>query len=296
MGTKFMSGYAVAAEEAEGLARRLDALMAKGEIVKKAFMASLESNIKAWHELKPEWKRILMAGTPAIEKIERKIMFGYIPTVVGAPENPSIAGNFLTAVGAMSNNLVEEITKDARLFVRQSLKDGRSQGSQKTVDPIRRLVRKIEALQFIEPALGSLAPVLKAVLSTIPEEGQVKADLWLNLCRVATLLSDKDRLNATSHALHSGATSIEEVLKSLMGENAVIMSVAANQVTAAAVPLEVADQPLTAAQLFTQDPDDQTEIRTAEVNNAVREITGRTKPVSAKVTAVAAPVYDSVDF
>lgn len=215
VGMRFLGGFAVATEESEAAIVKLDLLVDQGEALKKTFLAQLDAKIAEWHKANPRWQHIMRAGTPERERIGNKIAFGYHAIMVYSPENPRVGKSLLGAVDMMGSSLVEEVVSEARDFVKRSLTDGREQGSQKTVEPIRRLTKKIHSLRFIDPSLGAMAEVLKRVLQTVPDTGQVKAEAFLNLTRVANLLANRERFSETSHALHEGRTTVDDVVAML---------------------------------------------------------------------------------
>lgn len=224
VGTRFLGGFAVAIEEAESLVTKLNKLVEQGEAIKKSFLATVDNKIDAWHESNPKWKHIMSAGTPERDSIGKKISFGYHAIMVQTPENDTVARSLLGAVDMMGNNLIDEIVSEARAFVQRSLVDGREQGSQKTVGPIRRLGNKIHALRFIDPALGAMAEVVKRVLQTIPETGKIEAESFLNMTRVANLLASRARFSETSLALHEGRLTVDQVVNALTCETKPVKS------------------------------------------------------------------------
>ena len=243
VGTRFLGGFAVASEEAEALVHKLDKLVLEGEAIKTMFVSTLANKLDSWHQSNPKWKHILSAGTPEREGIARKIQFGFHAIVVQSPANPSVARSLLGAVDMMGSNLIDEIVSEARGFVERSLVDGREQGSQKTVGPLRRLANKIHALRFVDPSLGGMAEVVKRVLQTIPETGKVEADSFLNMTRVANLLSSRARFSETTQALYDGRLTVDEVVKSLTGQSAIE--------SATALPLEpTASSSTSVAEIF----------------------------------------------
>jgi Protein of unknown function (DUF3150) len=222
LGTRFLSGVAVAIDEAPALVKKLDALVEQGEMHKKAFLATLDSKFDDWHAANPKWSHIMRAGTPERERISGKISFGYTPIMIQCPDNDDVAKHLIGSVSTMGHNLVSEVVKEASLFVRQSLTSGREKGSQKTIEPIRRLGKKIESLKFIDPAIGNVAKVVNTILGTIPTVGQVGGTDFLNLTRVAHLLADRGRFENLANSLFDGITTVDEVIKQITGDEVLV--------------------------------------------------------------------------
>lgn len=289
VGTRFLGGFAVAIEEAESLVNKLNKLVEEGEAIKKSFLATVDNKIDAWHDGNPKWKHIMSAGTPERDSIGKKISFGYHAIMVQTPENDTVAKSLLGAVDMMGNNLIEEIVAEARAFVQRSLVDGREQGSQKTVGPIRRLGNKIHALRFIDPSLSAMAEVVKRVLQTIPETGKVEAESFLNMTRVANLLASRARFAETSLALHEGRITVDDVVKTLTG----------------AKPAEVAELPLesssassiNASEIFTDESAPRIPAKDAEVMQVVAQIRQEVTGVQMQKKPAQRPRFtEPVDF
>lgn len=261
VGTKFLSGVAVAIDEAPALVKRLDALVQIGEQHKKAFLATLDAKFDDWHAANPKWQHIMRAGTPERERISGKISFGFTPIMIQCPDNDDVAKHLMGSVSTMGHNLVSEVVKEASLFVRQSLTSGREQGSQKTTEPIRRLGKKIESLKFIDPALGGVAKVVNSILSTIPTVGRVEGTHFLNLTRVAHLLADRGRFENLANALFEGTTTVDEVVKQITGDE--ILAVKAQQ------PLPAMLEGLDISHIFADETAPRIETSEADVMEAV---------------------------
>lgn len=265
VGTRFLGGFAVATEEAEALVGKLDQLVLVGDAFKKTFLATLDNKLDAWHANNPKWRHIMSAGTPERESIGKRISFGYHAIMVQSPENATVAKSLFGAVDMMGSNLVDEIVSEARSFVERSLADGREQGSQKTVGPIRRLANKIHALRFIDPSLGAMAEVVNHVLKTIPEIGKVEAQSFFNLTRVANLLASRARFSETSLALHEGRLTVEDVVKTLTGGTMPVKRVE--------LPLERAsDSAMNASDIFADQSAPRIPEKDAEVMQVVAKI------------------------
>lgn len=221
VGTRFLGGFAVAVDEAESLARKLEKLVKEGDSRKATFLATFDQGIRDWHGQNPQWKHILSEGTPEKDKIGKRIGFGYHAFLVQQPANDNVAQSLLGAVDMMGNNLIDEIVGEARQFVKTSLTSGREDASQKTVNPIRRLARKMVALSYIDPALGSMASAIHSLLAKIPSTGKVDGEAFLGLTRAAYLLADPDRFRSAAQQLHDGSLSQDDLVASLIGPNAV---------------------------------------------------------------------------
>lgn len=219
-GTKFMGGYAIAVTEAREVVTELNNITKQANACKELFLQTLSDKIKKWHEANPDWQTRLKSATPAVERIRQRINFGFVPTMVTPPSDELVAANFHTEVGSMGNKMVTEVVKEAAQFVKQSLKAGREDGSQKTAEPIRRLAKKLHSLRFLEPSLATLSEVLNRVLLTIPTKGKIEGEHYFNLARVANLLADRNRMKATADALQSKALGVDELVYQLTGHTA----------------------------------------------------------------------------
>jgi len=292
VGTRFLGGFAVALDESEALVRKLEKLVKEGESRKATFLATFDQGIREWHGQNPQWKHILSEGTPEKDKIGKRIGFGYHAFLVQQPSNDSVAQNLLGAVDMMGNNLIDEIVGEARLFVKTSLTSGREDASQKTVNPIRRLARKMVALSYIDPALGSMANAVHALLAKIPTTGKVDGEAFMGLTRTAYLLADPERFRATSKQLHEGSLKQDELLESLIGPSAVDVVPSAASVN---LPVEAdADGMPDVGSLFDQGEVDEAASDAAALDVAA-QIIARAVP-SAMIVAASSSPAPVVDF
>jgi hypothetical protein len=219
-GTKFMGGYAIAVTEARNVVTELNTITAQANACKELFLQTLSDKIKTWHDANPDWQVRMQSSTPAVERIRQRINFGFVPTMVTPPTDDLVAANFHTEVGSMGNKMVTEVVKEAAQFVKQSLKVGREDGSQKTAEPIRRLAKKLYSLRFLEPSLATLSEVINRVLLTIPTKGKIEGDHYFSLARVANLLADRSRMKSTADALQSKAIEVDDLVFQLTGKTA----------------------------------------------------------------------------
>lgn len=294
VGTRFLGGFAVAVDEAEALVRKLEKLVKEGDSRKATFLATFDQRIREWHAQNPQWKHILSEGTPEKDKIGKRIGFGYHAFLVQQPTSANVAQSLLGAVDMMGNNLIDEIVGEARQFVKTSLTSGREDASQKTVNPIRRLARKMVALSFIDPSLESMAGAINALLAKIPSTGKVDGEAFLGLTRAAYLLADPDRFRSTSKQLHEGTLSQDDLVAMLIGPNAVNATMIGLPVT---LPVESGTSGAPdVGSLFDEGPE---EIRhAAEDKVAVAAVTqimaaaGQTAAIAKVNAQVAAPVVD----
>ena len=217
VGTPFLGGFAVSVKESERLVRKLNTIVQEGEQVKRDFIAQFDTKLKQWHEANPEWAHILRAGTPEKDRITNRINFGFEAYLVTTPDNELVAANLLKSVDRIGNNLVEDIVSEAEIFVKRSLSGGREAGTQRTVEPLRRLQNKIESLSFIDPCLVSLSSLLSRMLSTVPTEGRVTGDAFMRLARMGYLLSDGDRFMSLAKEMHTGVKTVEQAYLDLIG-------------------------------------------------------------------------------
>lgn len=269
VGTRFLAGFAVSVTEAGALTKKLNDIVAEGQAQKTIFLANFDTKIRAWQEENPKWGHILSAGTPEKDRIGNRIQFGFQAYLVQTPDDAAVAANLLSSVNLMTNRLVEEIVDEANIFVKHSLTDAREKGSQRTVEPMRRLQRKIESLCFIDPCFHSLAQVSKAILSTLPTKGKVEGDDFLRLARLGYLLSDENRFMAYARDIQAGNTSVDAVVEHITGLAPVV---------SAALPLldVTPDEAvsLAAEDLFGQDNDMPAD-KQEEMLQAIASITGR---------------------
>ena len=229
VGVRFLGGFAVPANAAETLVKKLESLVLEGEVIKGDFMQSLDRKLQIWHAAHPKWAHILSAGTPERESIAKRIQFGFHAILVTTPENDIVAKSIINAVDGMGASIIDEISSEARTFVEKSLDDGRDQGSQKTLLPMRRIAKKLAGMRYIDPQFQKITEVVDAVIDTLPLSGRVEAQDFINLTRLANLLSNRVSFGETTKNLDMGMVTVQGVVDNLTSNDICVKKVTANK-------------------------------------------------------------------
>ena len=215
-GTRFLNGVAIAHADVEETVAELNGLVAEGNRLADELLKHFEETVKAWHDENPDWKHILAAGTPEKEYVRNRINFGWDAYMVDFPGNDVLADKLRLSVGQMGKNLFREIEKEASEFVVKSLKPSRNTATQRTVTPLRRMVKKLSRLGMLDNLAVPVAEVCNAVLSTLPSQGRVTDGDYLKLIHLASLLADVGAMRGLGQRVIDGL-SVNEAASELMG-------------------------------------------------------------------------------
>ena len=227
-GTRFLNGVAIAHADVEETVAELNGLVAEGNRLADELLKHFEDTVKAWHDENPDWKHILAAGTPEKEYVRNRINFGWDAYMVDFPGNDVLADRLRLSVGQMGKNLFREIEKEAGEFVVKSLKPARNTATQRTVTPLRRMVKKLARLGMLDNLATPVADVCNAVLSTLPSQGRVTDGDYLKLIRLASLLADVGAMRGLGQRVLEGL-SVNEAASELMGISSLSGSVAESE-------------------------------------------------------------------
>lgn len=216
-GTPFLTGRAVPVPMAEACARELDAVVADARKAVDAFMAEFDSNLRDWHASNAQWRHLLAAGTPEREAVRKRINFGYDAYPVGVPDGELLAERMSIAVGELGSGLLHDIAKDARDFCKKALTNREVAASQKTVNPIRRLLQKLKSLSFLNHRALPVLNVGTLLVDQLPKQGKLTESDYLLLVQLAHMLSDVSAMEAFADEVIEGHETVEGIAQRICG-------------------------------------------------------------------------------
>lgn len=216
-GVRFLGGYAVAADAAQGIHEHLTALRCAFDTAKQDLLQNYEEEIQAWlADNPPEWAPVIRAAVEPVSHVDKALAFGYTPVSIAAPQEIADPQGLDEQALGLFGQLCHEVRQQAKNALDTSYV-GRSRISRKALRPLHALRDKLMALCFLDPQIPAMIAKMDDTLGRLPRKGPIEgADLNL----LAGLLSRElacfgqpliDDLEETDGKEPEGEGSFEEV-------------------------------------------------------------------------------------
>ncbi len=193
---RFLGGYATeqgnVAELDQQLAKRKAAFQAQA----KCFVDSLHTDIEDWIVKHPQWEHLIRKALPDPAYVSGRFNFEYRIFKVGTAVDDDDAGlndGLIAATNGLSDQLFLEIEAEAKTIWKRTF-EGRDIVTQKALRPIRAIVTKLEALQFIDKRTLPIIERITSVLESMPKAGKIEGNNLSALIGLLHLLSDAQHM------------------------------------------------------------------------------------------------------
>lgn len=197
VGVKFLGGYAVPEDQADGLAIALDKIGAEFASLKATFLANYDQALADWVKAHPEWKGMLNEAALDRSEVDNRLHFGWssFRVVAASDDDDSAALNagLKSELGGLAGQLYREVAKEATQVMERSLV-GRDKVTQRVLSPIRTIRGKLLGLSFLDSRVTPLIQTIDHVMSLLPKAGHIEG-LGLEAFRgLIFVLSSEDRM------------------------------------------------------------------------------------------------------
>lgn len=171
----FLRGYATHDANIDALDQKLKARKAEFDRAVKSLVDELPTAMTEWVTTHSSWKNVIEREVPDAQRIGQRYGFSYEFFRVGAPrgeQTEALSSGLVTAARGLSGQLFREIEAEATQAFKKSfhLKDA---VGQKAVSPLRRILRKLEALRYLDPRCEGLTERIETVLAGLPKVGPI---------------------------------------------------------------------------------------------------------------------------
>lgn len=210
-GVRFLGGYAIPKDRIAELLPQLQSICDEGEKERADLINNYTRHID---EFCDEWKayaHIIRAKAPTPASVESKILFSYQVFQVGQPSSsPAAAKTLDRVVGGLADQLAEEIAKVSNDIWETSFK-GKSEVKQTAINSLQPVLKKMQSLSFLNPAVGAVAGRLEQVLNDIPKTGKIEGAHFDAVVGVILLMANADRMRAHAEGLAEALDALPDV-------------------------------------------------------------------------------------
>ncbi|MGI0646951.1 DUF3150 domain-containing protein [Pseudomonas aeruginosa] len=245
-GVRFMGAYLVPEAQAAEVAAELEAIEREFLTEKKAFLGEYDKRCNEWINRpweKPAWREAIRRAITPLSTVDSRIGYRFSLCCVKADQSQDLNKGLEREVDGLSGQLFREIAEDAETIADDTLA-GASSVTQKTVNRIRKMHKKLVSLAFLSPEVQKLADHLEAELNKLPSKGKLEGSNFNHLLSLVMSLTDEDRIAKVANVF-AGAASVVEVEDSdLQGTEQVELAVAAAPAAVDVSPVNVLVEPM----------------------------------------------------
>lgn len=173
-GVRFLSGYAVPANEAQEVSDKLCLLRQRFEQAKAELLQSYDDEVRRWiAENPPAWAPVIRAALEPVSHVESALGFAYTPVAIEPPESLADSEPLEAQAQGLFGQLCREVRTAARAAFEQSYV-GKSSVTRKALRPILAMREKLSGLVFLDPQVGSMITTIDATLDELPSSGPIE--------------------------------------------------------------------------------------------------------------------------
>lgn len=213
-GIRFMGAYLIPESAAGEVAAHLEAIEREFNDAKVTFLDNYDANCESWVNRpweKPEWREAIRRSKTPKATVADRIGYRFSICRVRAEEsNPLLVKGLASEVDGLSGQLFREIAEEAEGIADDTLA-GASTVTQKTVNRIWKMHKKLDSLAFLNPSVRNLADYLMAELSKLPATGKLQGSDFQHLFSLVMSLSDENRISKLADVF-AGAGSAQIVM------------------------------------------------------------------------------------
>lgn len=199
----FLGGYATEEKNITALVAKLNEHKQRFEDEARAFAAGLQAEIDQWTALHPNWKSLIEKVLPDAAHVQGRFQFGYQAFRVGpAGQDPldHVNGGLAEAANGLSGQLFKEIEAEAQQAWLSSY-EGKAAVGQKALRPLKAILRKLEALSYLDPRSTPIIDQFRTVLGSLPKHGPIEDPHLSAVIGLFRVVQTRDTLRSHGAAL-----------------------------------------------------------------------------------------------
>lgn len=192
VGTPFLGGFAIPDAKAVALAEELDKLVSRGLGLKADLLSRYQTLLDDFASAKPKWAQIIKSNAFDKSYVDGQIQFDWNGVRVSAADDGGLMSKGLESkVGGLLGNLLTDIARASHKLQDESLR-GKDGVTRKAFRPLLAMADKLDGFKFIDMRVGSLADMIRHVLSVMPPDGRIEGADLRNLLGLSMILCSPD--------------------------------------------------------------------------------------------------------
>lgn len=172
----FLGGYATDANNIAALVAKLEEFQTRFNDKALEFAQGLQAEIDEWTALHPQWRELIEDEVPDAAHVRSRFQFSFQAFRVGpASKEPfdHVNGGLEEATSGLSGQLFAEIEAEAR-EAWQSSYEGKDCVGQKALRPLKAILKKLEALRYLDARCQPIIEQFTKVLISLPKHGPIQ--------------------------------------------------------------------------------------------------------------------------
>lgn len=296
-GIRFMNSYLIPEVHALEVAAELEVIEREFADEKAKFLSTYDTQCENWINRpweKPEWREGIRRAITPKAVVASRIDYTFTVLQVVADPSQELSKGLEREVDGLSGQLFREVAEEADSIAEDTM-CGATSVTQKTVNRMWKMHKKLCSLAFLNPAVQTLADYLEDQLKKLPSKGKLEGANFQQLLSLVLSLSDETRIAKVANVFAgaSNASEVEEVFESAETQEVADTPVA--QAAEVQVAEEVMHEPKTPAEIEARVVMAEAEIEATEA----QEIAPAIEPEVVPEVVPPAPqlvAQDAIDF
>ena len=196
-GLPFLNGVAVPVDKLDTILTQLDTIADEFEAERVAFLNTYDHAIEEWVKENPGYEELIRSGVMPREVVKERIGFDYQSfniAPVASDATGSSQDRLGNRLGGLSEDLFQEIVKEANTFYEERLK-AKSELIKSTRPTLNRLRDKVHGLCFLNQAFRPLVGLLDGVLRVYDNSaGKIVAPDLYQVTAAVLIMCDRNKI------------------------------------------------------------------------------------------------------
>jgi hypothetical protein len=204
VGVPFLKGWAISEDQFTEVTQALEGVRDEFEEAKADFLRRYDDVVEAWIAAHPEWETIIRASVTDRKHIDRALGFRWQSfRVVAAAASGDSDDGLEQEAESMSSRLFKDVQDLAERTWQESY-EGKVSVSQRALNPLRSIIKKLRSLEFLHPAVTPVANDIEKAIANAPSKGAIEGAKLHHLQSLFHLLTDAGRMMRHGQALVDG--------------------------------------------------------------------------------------------
>ena len=193
VGVRSPMGYLIAPENEQAAYAELNRRQVKFNDARNALLMNYSKLCTDWETKNPGFEEFLRRNRPTQQEVETACSFGFAPYKVVPAESNVGQAQFAAVAKEATSSLVDDIAASAKTILTDSF-DGKERITQRTVNNVRDLVKKLKGFSMFDRRIAPTAAALGKVLEGLPKTGPLETTEAMILGAMLNSMADATQL------------------------------------------------------------------------------------------------------